>query len=90
MSQPTLREVARLRWRVGIGISALMSVQFFGYVLFLLYARDTANTLVIPGLTVGIACGTLIVFVACGVTVLYVRWANRLDADIARLGREPS
>ena len=90
MSHPTLRELARRRWRVAICISVLMAAQFFGYVLLLAFAPETANILLRPGLTVGIVLGTLIVIVACGVTLLYVRWANRLDADIARLGREPS
>ena len=87
MSQPTLREVARRRWRIAIGISALMTVQFFGYVLLLLVAKDTADHLLVPGLTVGITLGWLIIVIACVATVLYVRWANRhLDSHIARLG----
>ena len=90
MSQPTVRDIARRRWRVAIGISALMTVQFFGYVFFLTFARDAANALLMPGLTVGIALGTLVVVIACTVTVLYVRWANRLDAHVARLGGDAS
>ena len=89
MSQPTLREVARRRWRIAIGISALMTAQFFGYVFLLLFAKDAADHLLLPGLTVGITLGWLVIIVACVVTVLYVRWANRhLDTHIARLGSD--
>ncbi len=83
----SLSDVARQRWRIGASLSALMVVIYFGFILLLAFNKDAVSVEIVPGLSVGILLGALVIVATWGVTWLYVRWANtHLDAQVTRLG----
>jgi uncharacterized membrane protein (DUF485 family) len=87
MPQQTLRDLARLRWRVAIALSALMVVIYFGFVLLVAFDKPFMGTLIVPGLSIGIVIGALVLLATWITTLFYVRWANRhVDAAVVRLG----
>lgn len=86
MPEPTLRDLARMRWRVALGLSALMVILYFGFVLLVAFDKPLMGTLLVPGLSVGIVLGALVLLATWITTLLYVRWANRhVDAAVATL-----
>jgi uncharacterized membrane protein (DUF485 family) len=89
MPQQTLRDLARLRWRIAIALSALMVVIYFGFVMLVAFDKPFMGTLIVPGLSIGIVLGALVLLATWITTLFYVRWANRhVDAAVVRLGTE--
>ena len=81
-----LRDLARRRWRVAIGLSAVMVVIYFGFILLVAWDKDGLGALIVPGLSVGIVLGALVIILTWGVTWIYVRWADaHVDGEIKRL-----
>ena len=77
MSAPrvSLRELDAARWRVALGLTAAMVVLYFGFILLVAYGRDLLARPVVPGLTLGILLGALVIVVSWLLTWVYVRWA---------------
>jgi uncharacterized membrane protein (DUF485 family) len=77
------------RWRVAIGLSSVMVLVYFGFIALIAYDKPFMSTLIVPGLTVGILAGALVIVGAWLLTLGYVRWANRHhDARVEELGRK--
>ena len=72
----TLREVMALRWRVAVTLSALVMAVYFGFILLIAFNKPLMGTLILPGLTVGIALGAAVIVVSWLTTLIYVLWAN--------------
>jgi uncharacterized membrane protein (DUF485 family) len=91
MNQHTLHSLVRLRWRVAIAVSALMVVCYFGFILLIAFNKSAMSVLVVPGLSVGIVLGAMVIALTIATTWFYVRWVNRrVDGEIERLkGSEP-
>ncbi len=88
MSEP-LRALARTRWRVAISLTALMVVVYFGFILLIAYAKPLMATLVVPGLSLGILLGAIVIAASWLLTYAYIRWANRrYDPELERLREE--
>lgn len=74
------------RWRIAIALTAVVAAIYFGFILLIAYRKDVMATPIIPGLTVGIVAGALVIVLSWVLTWVYVRWANRhFDAGIASL-----
>ena len=87
MIQMSFRDVARQRWRVAIGLSVLMVVIYFGFILLVAFNKEAVSTEIVPGLSVGILLGALVIVTTWGVTWFYVRWANsHIDTQVAGIG----
>jgi uncharacterized membrane protein (DUF485 family) len=71
-----LRELDRARARVALGLTAAMVVLYFGFIILVAYGRHILSRPLIPGLTVGILLGALVIVVSWILTWIYVRWAN--------------
>ncbi len=85
MSQ-SLHDLVRLRWRVALILSAAMMVNYFGFILLIAFNKPAMSKLIVPGLSVGILLGALVIVITWVVTWFYVRWANRhVDDALARL-----
>ena len=85
----TLRELDRARWRVALALTAGMVVIYFGFVLLVAYGRGLLAIPVVPGLTLGILLGALVIVASWVLTWIYVRWAaTRYDPEIEALNRE--
>jgi uncharacterized membrane protein (DUF485 family) len=72
-----LRTLDAARWRVATVLTALMMVLYFGFILLVAYNKPLLARLVIPGLSVGILAGALVIVAAWVLIWIYVRWANR-------------
>ena len=71
-----LRELDRARARVALGLTGAMVVLYFGFILLVAFGRDILARRLIPGLTVGILLGALVILASWVLTWVYVRWAN--------------
>ena len=82
----TLHGLVRLRWRVAIALSLLMVVIYFGFILLVGFNKAALGTLLMPGLSLGIVLGALVIVLTWATTWFYVRWANRhVDSQVTRL-----
>jgi uncharacterized membrane protein (DUF485 family) len=81
-----LREFSRRRWRVVGAVSAPLLVLYLGFMLLIAFDRKLAATLLVPGLSVAILLGSLVIVGTWFTTWLYVRWTERhLDQQIREL-----
>jgi uncharacterized membrane protein (DUF485 family) len=72
-----LRALDAARWRIAVALTAAMTVVYVGFILLIAYAKPFLGRVLVPGLSVGILLGALVILVALGLMVVYVRWANR-------------
>jgi len=85
-ARTALESVAAGRWRMAIGLTIAMMVVYFGFILLVAFNKPLLGTLVVPGLSLGILLGALVIVVAWVLTWIYISWANRhYDAAITRL-----
>ncbi len=71
-----LRALARDRTRIGLVLTASVFLVYFGFIAAVAWARPLLGTLVVPGLSVGILAGALVIVASWLLTWVYVRWAN--------------
>jgi uncharacterized membrane protein (DUF485 family) len=72
-----LRTLDAARWRIAIALTGAMMVLYFGFILLIAFAKPLLTTLVVPGLSLGILLGALVIVAAWVLIWIYVRWANR-------------
>ena len=81
-----LQALDRARWRVAIWLTLAMMAVYFGFILLVAYEKPLLTSMVVPGLSVGILLGALVIVSAWVSIWVYVRWANlHYDARIAAL-----
>lgn len=73
-----VRQLASQRWRIAIAMTAAMMAVYFGFILLVAFAPNWLGHTLTPGLSFGIALGMVVIFTAWLLTLLYVRWANRV------------
>jgi uncharacterized membrane protein (DUF485 family) len=73
---PALLDLARRRWRMASTLTAIMVAIYFGFILLIAYNKPLLARLLVPGLSVGILLGALVIVMAWVLTWVYVRWAN--------------
>jgi uncharacterized membrane protein (DUF485 family) len=84
-----LREIDRARARVALSLTAAVVLIYFGFIGLVAYGRDILAILVMPGLTVGILLGALVIVASWLLTWIYVHWANtHYDPQVRALSRE--
>jgi uncharacterized membrane protein (DUF485 family) len=74
--QTRLTQLHRARWRIALALTVAVIVVYFGFILLIAYRRDVLARLIVPGLSVGILLGALVIVASWLLTWLYVRWAN--------------
>ena len=85
MAEPgALGKVTAARWRVAISLTVAMMTIYFGFILLIAFNKPLLGTLVVPGLSLGILLGALVIVAAWALTWIYVRWANRHYDDALR------
>ncbi|MGE0401503.1 MAG: DUF485 domain-containing protein [Kofleriaceae bacterium] len=72
-----LHRVNARRWRVGGALTAVMMVGYFAFILLVAFAKSTVGALV-GDASVGILLGASVIVLAPLLTMVYVRWANRV------------
>jgi uncharacterized membrane protein (DUF485 family) len=81
-----LKALDSARWRVAVRLTIAMMVVYFGFILLVAYDKPLLTRLVVPGLSLGILLGALVIVAAWVLIWIYVRWANQhYDAKIAAL-----
>ena len=84
------RKVDAARRRVAGSLTIAMMVIYFGFILLVAYAKPFLSQPVVPGLSLGILLGALVIVAAWVLIWIYVRWANThydTAIDAARRGR---
>ncbi|PZA07204.1 MULTISPECIES: DUF485 domain-containing protein [unclassified Meiothermus] len=85
--EKALEALAAQRWRIALQLTLAMMVIYFGFILLVAYAKGAMGTQLVPGLSLGILLGALVIIAAWVLNWIYVRWANReYDEAIRRLG----
>jgi uncharacterized membrane protein (DUF485 family) len=83
-----LRKVSAERWRIALLLSVCMLAIYFGFILLIAFDKPLMGSLLVPGLSLGIVLGVVVILSAWVLTTVYVRWANRVyDGKIAKLRR---
>jgi len=78
-----LKALDDARWRIAIALTVAMMVLYFGFILLVAYAKPFLARLVVPGLSLGMLLGALVIVAAWVLIWIYVRWANtHYDAAI--------
>lgn len=74
--------------RYAITLTAIMVAVYFGFILLIAFDKTLLGRLLVPGLSVGILLGALVIVASWILTWVYVRWANRhYDARLDALKR---
>jgi uncharacterized membrane protein (DUF485 family) len=71
-----LARVAAARWRLALLLTAAMTVIYVGFILLIAFNKPLLGTVLMPGLSLGILLGMLIIITAWLLIMVYVRWAN--------------
>ena len=71
-----LRALDSARWRIAIALTAAMMVLYFGFILLVAYNKPLLGQILVPGLSLGILLGALVIVAAWVLIWVYVRWAN--------------
>ena len=86
MTPDPLSAVSAARWRVAMSLTVAMMVAYFGFILLIAFNKPLLGSIVVPGLSLGMLLGAVVIVIAWAVTWIYVRWANtHYDASIDRL-----
>jgi uncharacterized membrane protein (DUF485 family) len=81
-----LDALARARERVALTLTAGMVLLYFGFIGLIAYDKPLLGRQLVPGLSLGILLGALVIVASWLLTWVYVRWANRhYDAALDRL-----
>ena len=84
-----LQALAAQRRRVSLILSGAMMFIYFGFILLIAFNKPLLGSLVLPGLSLGILLGALVIISAWILIFIYVRWANNhYDDKIAQLRRK--
>jgi uncharacterized membrane protein (DUF485 family) len=71
-----LTRVAAARWRLALLLTAIMTVVYVGFILLIAFNKALLGTILMPGLSVGILLGVLLIVLAWALILIYVRWTN--------------
>ena len=71
-----LTRVAAARWRLALLLTAVMTVVYVGFILLIAFNKPLLGTILVPGLSLGILLGVLIIALAWLLIMIYVRWTN--------------
>lgn len=87
-----LTRVAAARWRLAILLTAVMTLVYVGFILLIAFNKPFLGTVVMPGLSVGILLGVLVIVTAWVLILIYVKWTNdhydHTVADVRRAQKE--
>ncbi|WP_338864099.1 DUF485 domain-containing protein [Myxococcus stipitatus] len=90
MSEPSrsdaLEALAASRWRVAAALTLATLVAYFGFILLVAFNKPLMGQQIVPGLSVGILLGALVIVTAWALTGIYMLWANgKYDRALSQL-----
>jgi uncharacterized membrane protein (DUF485 family) len=84
-----LTRAAAARWRLALQLTTIMTVAYVGLILLIAFNKPLLGTILMPGLSVGILLGVLLILTAWALILIYVRWTNthydHRVADVRRI-----
>jgi len=87
-SKTRLLRVSAARWRLSIILTTIMTLVYVGFILLIAFNKPLLATVLMPGLSLGILLGVLVIITAWVLIVIYVKWANdHYDATVAEIRR---
>jgi uncharacterized membrane protein (DUF485 family) len=88
-TEEQLRALSRARNRIAIALTTLMILIYFGFIILIAFDKTLLGRLVVPGLSLGILIGALVIVASWLLTWYYVRWANtHYDTALRAIGRD--
>lgn len=73
-----LRELDQARWRMALSLTGAMILLYFGFIALVAFGRTLLAIQLVPGLSLGILLGALVIVASWVLTWIYVRWANNV------------
>ena len=73
----SLEAVTAARWRIAISLTLVMLAVYVGFILLVAFDKPLLGRVLVPGLSLGMLLGVVVIFVAWVLTWWYIRWANR-------------
>jgi uncharacterized membrane protein (DUF485 family) len=87
LDSPEFRRLVRGRWRVSLGLTGLLFLLYYGYIILVAIDRPLLARRVAGVMTLGIPLGAAVIVGAWALTAAYIVWANRrYDPEVRRLG----
>jgi uncharacterized membrane protein (DUF485 family) len=74
--EEALEALAASRWRVAAALTAAMLVAYLGFILLVAFNKPLMGQQLVPGLSIGIVLGVLVILAAWVLTGIYIVWAN--------------
>ena len=75
-TQVHLTRVAAARWRLSLLLTAAMTLIYVGFILLIAFNKPLLGTILMPGVSVGLLLGVLVIITALALIVVYVYWTN--------------
>ena len=72
-----IRSLARSRWRIAVTLTAVMMLIYYGFILLIAFDKELLARKLVPGLSLGILLGAVVIATSWVLTWIYVRWANK-------------
>jgi len=84
--QRALEALAAAQWKLALRLTAAMMTVYFSFILLVAWAKPLLGRQLVPGLSLGILLGALVIVAAWILIWIYVRWANsHYDATVTRI-----
>jgi uncharacterized membrane protein (DUF485 family) len=84
--QRALEALAAAQWKLALRLTSAMMAVYFGFILLVAWAKPLLGRQLVPGLSLGILLGALVIVAAWILIWIYVRWANsHYDATVTRI-----
>jgi uncharacterized membrane protein (DUF485 family) len=77
MSDVELRALGKARWRIALTLTVVMIAVYFGFIILIAFDKELLARTIVPGLSLGILLGALVIVTSWVLTWIYVRWANK-------------
>ena len=88
-TQKRLTRVAAARWRLSMLLTAIMTFVYVGFILLIAFNKPLLGRVLVPGLSVGILLGVLVIITAWELILIYVKWTNdHYDSAVANSQQE--
>ena len=81
-SASRLVTLSAARWRLSIILTAAMTLIYVAFILLIAFNKELLGTVLVPGLSLGILLGVLVIVSAWVLIMVYVRWTNA-NYDVA-------
>jgi uncharacterized membrane protein (DUF485 family) len=84
-----LSRLSAARWRLAVILTAAMTAIYVGFILLVAFNKPLLGTVLVPGLSLGILLGVLVILTAWVLIMIYVRWTNaNYDEAVADIRRD--